>query len=650
MRFLGGAGVRSSTSASWGVGASHRRRSGLVVALIIAFATLGATAADDQDAARSTDWRLGYDQAFDGNINVFKAQVSASYFVFTEVYDTFPYNWRLSDAGPDTENSLVTSHEISDDGLVYTFHLREGVRWNDGEPFTADDVVFTYNAYRDARPNVLVGYVANMESIEKVDDYTVVYTLKRPDARVLTAFTPVLPEHIWGEIPIDEIPDFSPCCPMVGTGPFMITELDPEATTILEPNPYFWGPKGQIERILMIKYGDKEGQLRDIKLNLLDAILSGDAKWVADLDSDPLTQAWTIPSPGFTSIAFNMCPPGGGDPRNTCTGPAEGVRWQVVQDPAIRQALAWAIDREDLVNTVYSGQATPGNGLISPFYKRYYQSYADDPDIGYHYDPGRARQVLAEGGWACPSDGICTKDGIPAQFELLVRSENQENQNAAKRIQAWARDVGIQIDISIITSKALVDRNYETSPEDKHKYAPNYDAFLWGWAGDLPSPDFNFEVTLCGGGWTDTFYCNADEYDPLPKQALRELDFDRRVELMHEAERIILRDSPYLILVHDPQIQVTRTDTWTGYVPQPEPDGFPFSASWLQLQLIEPGQASSTSYAGATWAIIGLIAGIAAVLEVSRWRRRLEESGPLELAPARASGSGDLVGAGDRRA
>jgi hypothetical protein len=99
-----------------------RRRAAVVVTLIVALSTLGPTAAQGQDEERSRDWRLGYDAKFDGQINVFKSQLAASYFAFTEVYDTFPYNWRLSDAGPDTENSLVTSHEVSSDGLVYTFH------------------------------------------------------------------------------------------------------------------------------------------------------------------------------------------------------------------------------------------------------------------------------------------------------------------------------------------------------------------------------------------------------------------------------------------------------------------------------------------------------------------------------------------------
>ncbi len=297
---------------------SNRRIGTLVVPLLAVLALVGATGADgdgsDGGGERSKDWRMGYDQKFDAQLNPFKAQLTSTYFIFTEVYDTFPYNWRLSDAGPDLENSLVTSHEISDDGLVYTFHLREGVQWNDGEPFDADDVVFTYNAYKEAKQNVLAGYVTNMKSMEKIDDLTVRYTLKQPDARVLSAYTPVLPEHVWGKVPIEDISSFAPCCPMVGTGPFMITEYDPKGTTILEPNPHFWGREGQIERILMIKYGDKEGQLRDIELNQLDAIIAGDAKWVSQIEDDPSLQAWSIPSPGSARS------------RSTCVRPAAATR------------------------------------------------------------------------------------------------------------------------------------------------------------------------------------------------------------------------------------------------------------------------------------------------------------------------------------
>jgi peptide/nickel transport system substrate-binding protein len=624
---------------------SAGRRAVAVLALLATVLAFVGTAASQDDEGgegkeKATDFRLGYDQPIDAKFNIFRAQ-TGSYVLFGYIYDLFPYNWRLSDAGPDKENSLTLNHEVSEDGLVYTFHLREGVKWSDGEDFTADDVVFSYNAYKNAKFSYLEGYLTAMKSIEAVDDYTVRYTLKRPDARVLSAYTPVLPEHIWGQYSMDEIANSDPCCPVVGTGAYTIAEssdLDKKGTTILTQNKYFWGPKPEVERILAIKYGDKESQLQDIKLNRLDAVYSGSSKWIQDIEKDPSLKAWSIPVPGFRSIAFNLCPAGGATEQNTCAEPAEGVRTDVVQDLAIRQALSWAIDRQNLVDDIFAGQADAGNGIISPYFKRYFQSYEGDPDVGYTYDPDRARQILADGGWVCPTGGICERDGIKAEFELLIRAENKEDQNAAQRIKAWAADVGIQINNSIVTEDRLYARNYPNTPEG---YVPNYDAFIWGWVGDLPSPDFNFEVLLCGSGWSDTFYCNPDEYDPLPKQALEESDFERRVELMHEAERIALRDAPYVYLVHDNEIQVTRTDTWSGYHPSPEPNGYPFS-SWLQISLLRAGTAASTTYAGAPAALAGLLIGTAAVFATSLWRRRREESGPLELpepaTPAPAGG------------
>jgi peptide/nickel transport system substrate-binding protein len=631
---------RRSGSGNSTAGKVGRRATGVILILVFIAALVGIAAAPQEAGEKkkkATDFRVGYDQRFDHNLNVFRAQ-TGSYIVYGYMYDLFPYNWRLADNGPDKKYSLTLDHEVSEDGLVYTFHLREGVRWSDGEDFTADDVVFSYNAYHDAPANVLKGYVTAMESIEAVDDYTVVYTLKRPDARVLSAYVPVLPEHIWGDESMDEIHKFDPCCPVVATGGWTMTEKDEKGTSILEPNPYFWGPKSQIERILFIKYGDKEAQLRDIKLNQLDAVYDGDAKWIDDVEEDPNVDAWPIPLPGFDSIAFNLCPAEEAPEQNTCAHAAEGVRTEVVQDLAIRQALAWAIDRQNLVDNVYSGQADPGNGIISPYFARYFQSFADDPEVGYGFDPDRARQILADGGWVCPPEGICEKDGVKAEFEMLVRAEDQEDQNSSKRIKAWASDVGIQINNSIITEDALYARNYPDSPEG---YIPDYDAFIWGWVGDLPSPDFNFEVLLCGSGWSDTFYCNPDEYDPLPKDALQELDFDTRVEQMHEAERIALRDVPYIYLAHSNQIQFTRNDTWTGFQPQPSPKGYPFG-SWLQMSLLTPGAAASAAYSGAPVTIAVMVIGIFAAVATSYWQRRREETGPLELpeqtTPAPAGG------------
>ena len=230
---------------------------------------------------------------------------------------------------------------------------------------------------------------------------------------------------------------------------------------------------------------------------------------------------------------------------------------KVVQDLAIRQALSYVIDRQNLVDDVFSGQAAPGNGMISPYYKRFFQSYADDPEIGYQHDPEKARQILADGGWVCPDGGICEKDGVKAQFELMTRVEQLDDQNASKRIKAWAREIGIDIKLSPVSDDAISNGTYATGTEED-KYGPDYDAFLWGWSGDVPSPDFNFDVLRTNSAWQDTYYSNP-EYDRISLQSLHTLDEAERIDLMHQAERIALRDLPYIYLVHDHTIYVTRT-------------------------------------------------------------------------------------------
>jgi ABC-type transport system substrate-binding protein len=114
-----------------------------------------------------------------------------------------------------------------------------------------------------ANSNVNSGYVASFEKAEALDDVTVRLTFSQPDARVPQAFVPIVPKHIWGNLTTEELTTYNPCCPMIGSGPWMVTKLDKKGTTILERNPYFREPPGPIERILMTKYESKEAQLRD---------------------------------------------------------------------------------------------------------------------------------------------------------------------------------------------------------------------------------------------------------------------------------------------------------------------------------------------------------------------------------------------------
>ena len=112
-------------------------------------------------------------------------------------------------------------------------------------------------------------------------------------------------------------------------------------------------------------------------------------------------------------------------------------------------------------------------------------------------------------------------------------------------------------------------------PADKGKYEPTYDAFMWDWGGDLTTPDYNFEVMTCSNTSADAQWCNP-EFSKLTAEALHEKNFQKRVDMLHEAEKLELEASPYVVYAYTPYISVTRTDTWTGYTPSPQPGGQPF--------------------------------------------------------------------------
>ena len=435
---------------------------GLVVLAVLgltAAVTAIAPLASADDPPATNDWRVSYDQEFDNNLNPFAAQFTSDYFVFTEVYDLL-LNFKLSDNSPDLENSPAQSFESSPDGKVWTYKLRPGIKWADGVPFTADDVVWTLQTVVDTADdpgNVLSGYLPTPDKIEKVDDLTVKITLRCPNVRMSSMYIPILPKHIWEKADPKKIKDFDPFTEItdattgekkkaiIGTGPFMVTKLDKKGTTILERNPYFYGPKGEIDRMLMVKYGDKDPQLRDIKLGKLDAILSGQPEVGRGRGEQQGHHDLVLPEPRLLGDRLQLLHRRG---RVAVHRRRQGRHKDVVQDPAIRHALYYALNRPEVVKTVLQNQGIVGNGLISPYYASYFQDFSKDPEIGYQYDPAKAKEVLAAGGWDCPAGGTCTKNGVKAEFDLLVRQNNQDDQNAAQRYAADAKAVGIDMKLA----------------------------------------------------------------------------------------------------------------------------------------------------------------------------------------------------------
>ncbi|MFE5947956.1 ABC transporter substrate-binding protein [Streptomyces sp. NPDC056480] len=595
---------------------------GIAASLLFAAPTQALAASEKTD-----DYRIGHEQPID-SINPLGQQNVIAGTVSQLSYDLL-LNYRTEDGRPDLEHSLAESYKTSPDGKTWTFKLKEGISWSDGKPFTSADVKWTYDAVRTNETNMLSGYLTSVRDVSNPDLRTVRISLSEPDARIDSVFIPILPKHVFAKVPIDKIDKAPVPLPSVTTAPFRIKKWDKSGTTELIPNPSFRGSKPSMNRVLFVHYDDGEAALRDLKLSGLDMVSEGNSRWAGQLKSAKDITVWGAASPGFSEIAFNSCPPKGA---GACSGPGKGADVAVVQDSSIRQAIAWGIDREALSRTVYGSQNPPAYGLISPYYSRYFKDHSRDPQIGYRYDPEKARSILRAGGWDC-THTPCTKGGTKARFEMMVRSTEDQDQNAVRRIRAWAADLGITIDMAVVTEDALNNAIYAPGKDEDH-YAPTFDAFYWGWSGDIGTPDFNLEVLRTDSTWQDSFYSSL-EYDRVSIKALKSQEAAERVTAMHEAEKIAMKDLPYIPTVYSHSLTLTRNDTWHGYLKSPQPNGSPFGTNWLQLTNLQPGPEipkaappdRSTGRFSRTSVV--LLAGAAAAIGFAAGRRRKPANSPV---------------------
>ena len=190
-------------------------------------------------ATCSTDFRMGYVDDIDFQANIFASYNATPYFIFTEVYDLL-LNYDVPTGAPDLKNSPAYKYKVSKDGLTITYWMHKNMKWSDGKPFTSADVVWSYEHAADSNVNSTA--TENMKSITALSPTVVQIKMKRYDARILSAFVPIVPKHIWAPHGASsaKLTHFNPCCPMVGSGPFTVQSINPNGTSILVPNKYFY--------------------------------------------------------------------------------------------------------------------------------------------------------------------------------------------------------------------------------------------------------------------------------------------------------------------------------------------------------------------------------------------------------------------------
>jgi peptide/nickel transport system substrate-binding protein len=288
----------------------------------------------------------------------------------------------------------------------------------------------------------------------------------------------------------------------------------------------------------------------------------------------------------------------------------------VTTDPAFRKAFEYAIDRDVLVNRVKLGYGSPGTTVVMQ------PKWHDDPSDVITYDPEEAKRILDEAGYVdTDGDGIREgHDGKPLELRFVVRTENPETITAGEFIVEWLKDVGVSLKTEAVNDSKLGDI----------WYANDYDLYIWGW-GVEPDPNFQlstYTTSQCGV-WSDTCYSNK-EYDRLFQEQQRAPSPEQRAQIVDQMQQILYDDKPELVLWYENYLQAYRSDKWTGFMPQPTPQGtilFQYGHySDLNIQPVSAAKSGGQEEGGVPVGVwIGIAAVVVVIVGFVLVRRRSEE-------------------------
>lgn len=435
-------------------------------------------------------------------------------------------NW-----GDSIEPALAESWTVSDDGLEYTFNLRQGVKWHDGEDFTAEDVLFTYETVLieenaiDWRSNLLQD--GEPFGFEVVDDHTFKLILSRPDATVLTALAiPIVPAHAFTSQNVLDAPfNTSP----IGTGPYKFVEWNTGESIVLEAHADYWRGAPIIDRLVVSFIESVQGAANALQAGEID---------FARIDGADLSPF--IDNPDFTIVEAS---------RDLQRYVGFNVQSPSVSDPAVRQALAVGLDRQAVIDAVAGGY-----GLLSDsVFNRSVFIYEEGRNPQYVYDAAAAAQQLADAGWSdSDGNGFLDKDGQELSINVAYLGTWSLMQGIAPIVYDNWRSLGVNVTLVPLDSAASNAEIYDNKNVEK-----SYDAFLGGWGLFGPEPD-HYRNYLANE--TGFFAYNNQEVIDLFAEGRTVTDPEARYALYADVDARLWADLPLIPIFQPIGVYVFRSD------------------------------------------------------------------------------------------
>lgn len=439
----------------------------------------------------------------------------------------------LDPASAEPVPALAESWDVSDDGTTYTFHLRADVRWHDGQPFSANDVVFTYQRLLDpeVRSPRFSRLAERVKAVELIDSRTVRITLIRPDASFLATFATIgiVPEHVLGSVlPQQLVTDPFGLSSAVGTGPFIFSQWERGVALVFRANPDYYRGAPQVPQYTYRIVTSVE--------ELADGLREGSIDW-AVLDAARVGQLPAIDGvtveqfPGYelVLVALQLDP----------------AKHTLFADPRVRRALSLGIDRAAIVAKVWGGRARVAESLQPPA-----SWAAGEPPVRYGYDVAEAQRLLDEAGWVPGDDGIRVRSGQRLHFRLLATGSDPSRRAVAELLQQYWRAIGVDVELDLASWAEV--RRRATQERD-------FEALLIGVLWDVdPDQSAVWSSDSFFDGLNFGHYQNW-EVDQLLVEAVATRDRARRAELYRSIEQHVLTDLPVLPIAY-PDVVVVRSE------------------------------------------------------------------------------------------
>jgi peptide/nickel transport system substrate-binding protein len=510
---------------------------------------------------------------------------------------------------------LAKSWKESDGGKTWTYTLRDGLKWSDGQPLTAEDIAWTINTSRDEEWINHSATTVNLDATAE-DDTTLVVKSKVPDPKLPTLDVYILPKHIWSKMNADKRGKYD-ATDGVGSGPFVLEQFEKGQFARFRANKYFWGGKPAVDKVVLRKFNNPDAMVAALKTGELDAAEDIPGAAFDQLAKDDNIQTIEGNQGAMSEVAIN-----GGD----------GLKkpHPALLDLRVRQAIAHAIDKKTLVARVLNGHGTTTETIsTSPDPKWTPEIPADQV---YDFDLDKAKQILEDAGYKDTNgDGVreMPRGGKPLNFVYYVRSDGETAPKIAEFVTGWLKEIGID------TTNKVADDSQLTTIIGKG----DYDMFSWGWT-PFVDPDPMLSYFTCDqvasdpkdptNYYNDANYCDP-EYDKLYQQQKVELDRGKREEIVHQMLTRFQQNATYDVLYTYPDTQAYVRGRFEGFVRQPAKIGpVVYSNTSPSYALLKPVSASSGGDdGGGSGTIIAIIVAAAlalgALLFVMRRRRTADE-------------------------